>query len=318
MLGRGLYVTLLSLVPAVRSLHTVMHVVESMRNLAPLLSLADLPATTLDIAVAAVPKTFVPPEAAAAAPSVFDGFISWVKANPDATRPTSAVWGEFLDKNLYSYTNAAGKLWDNSPLKRDAAAYFSQSTSKATADFFGYISDRAGPNLAPAISFEIDVGSRIGSKWAAEGAKWLDSNPDLKLSTSAYFDKLFGGVAASLDEPVAGLPSLPAIKIEGGSIPGLTVAPIQLPDLNELQSTIGSATSRASISFSTQIAEKAATLQSNTLGGLTATGNAISSVTGDFEKNLPTVLDAASKLPDIISSGLSTKLGEFEKAVNTP
>jgi hypothetical protein len=65
MLGRGLYVTLLCLVPAVRSLHTVMHVVESLRNLAPLLSLADLPATTLDIAAAAVPKAVVSPEAAA-------------------------------------------------------------------------------------------------------------------------------------------------------------------------------------------------------------------------------------------------------------
>ena len=235
---------------------------------------------------------------------------------PDASRSTSAVWGEWVDSNVGAGLDSAGKIWNESPLKKDIDAVSAQPTSKVTSEFFGYIADRAGPNLAKLTGGD-DLGSKIATKWSGEGTKFLESNPDLELSTSEYFSRAFGGVGAAFAEPVQGLPSLslPSLPLDSVKVPSPADLPsVNLPDIDE----ISAATSRAGTVFNTKLAEKGVELQRNTEFGLSATGKAIDVITSDFTQNLPTVLDAAKKAPDAIKAGLDAKLNQFNAELATP
>jgi hypothetical protein len=238
---------------------------------------------------------------------------------PDAVRSTSAVWGEIVSKSSEPLEGFS-KIWVSSPLKKDIDTISMESTSKVTADFFGYVSDRAGPNLAKLGlgGGEDSVASKIAAKWSGEGSKFLNANPDLKLTTSQYFSKALNGLNEALSAPVPGLPSLPTTSIsisdiDGIPIPSISIPEINVPDLGD----IGEATSRGADKFNSQLAVKGAELSRNTEAGLSATSKAIDTITTDLKTNLPSVLEAAQKAPDAIKANLESKIDEFNKVQST-
>ena len=231
---------------------------------------------------------------------------------PAASQSAAAVVGQWVDSNVGAPVAGFGKVWAASPLKRDIDAISQEPTSKVTADFVGYIAEKAGPNLAKVSAGGEEVGAKITAKWTGESAKFLESNPDLKLTTSEYLVKTFGGLNSAISEPVGGLPSFPSIGAFSVSteLPAFDIPTIDLPEIDV--DAIQEATSRAGTKFNSQLAEKGAELSRNTQSSISATGGAIDLITSDFKKNLPTVLDAANKAPLAIKSGLESKLATFQ------
>lgn len=239
----------------------------------------------------------------------------YLKSNPNSYLPTSTVVSEWLSKNVDPFTKGFGEVWKNSPLKRDTDSYFSQSTSAATSQFFGYINDRAGPNLAPISKLEADWGEKIWAKFSGDFERTLDSCPDLRLTTGQYFANIFGGLSESVAEPVPGLPSLPSISFD--SVAAGAAPKIDAINLAAIQETVVTATTRATSTFNAQLAEQAAVLQQNTASGLESTGKVITIISDDFSKNLPRVIDVATKAPDSIAAGLNAKIEQFNKDLPT-
>ena len=224
---------------------------------------------------------------------------------PVSTQPTSVVVDEWVESNVGAPVAGFGKEWEASPLKRDMDAISQQPTSKVTAELVGYVAEKVTAGGE-------EVGAKITAKWTGESAKFLESNPDLKLTTSEYVVKTLEGLNSAISEPVAGLPSFPSIGAISvpAEMPAFDIPTIDLPkiDVNAIQE----ATSLAGTTFNSQLAEKGAELGRNTQSGLSATGGAIDLITSDLKKNLPTVLDAANKAPLAIKSGLETKLATFQ------
>ena len=217
-----------------------------------------------------------------------------------------------------------GDFLGKSPLVTDTKSLFSKSTSEFVGVFYDKFRTASEPTLGPLSRGLNDFWvNKLGGQIDKSFQAVLDSNPDLKLSTSEYIEKLLGGGSSSLDQAIKtdfGLTpeqresSTTAIasRASAGASDAMNKAleaTAKAIDVNKAIDSLSNAASiapealsRASAAFSSQLAEKGDILVSNTVGGLEATGKGILSIQeGIVNIGVPKVVEGTSKVAAFVT-----------------
>jgi hypothetical protein len=253
---------------------------------------------------------------------------TYINANPELKKTTSEYVMEKFNSVVVPKTQSTLAFLDKSPLAQDTRGLFGKTTSEFVGIFVEKTAKASEPTVGPLVRALTSISDSIGGKLDGTFKQVLDTNADLKLSTSDYITKFFSSSGDSVGDaitsdfglsptsrPLTGMqsPNTPGVRMSQMASKGLAVK-VDFPEelTNTVNTVVGNvvditnrapvALEKAGSSLGEQLSAKGDVLVGNTVGAFTGFSNGIASIgQGIVEIGIPKIVEGTNKIIDPVT-----------------